>query len=103
MMSSTRAEASTCTPATTGHRTVAEYDPATQQPVAGVPPADAWRGRSTGHSTGRRPNRHHHRQALAHALGMRPLQAHCYRGLGTLYATIGQQAQARAELSVVFL
>jgi len=30
---------------------------------------------------------------------MRPLQAHCHRGLGTLYATIGQQAQARAELS----
>jgi hypothetical protein len=31
---------------------------------------------------------------------MRPLQAHCHRGLGTLYATIGQQEQARAELSV---
>jgi len=30
---------------------------------------------------------------------MRPLQAHCHRGLGTLYATIGQQEQARAELS----
>ena len=30
---------------------------------------------------------------------MRPLQAHCHRGLGTLYATIGQREQARAELS----
>jgi len=30
---------------------------------------------------------------------MRPLQAHCHRGLGTLYATAGQQEQARVELS----
>jgi Flp pilus assembly protein TadD len=30
---------------------------------------------------------------------MRPLQAHCYRGLGTLYAQIGQREQARAELA----
>jgi predicted ATPase/class 3 adenylate cyclase len=37
--------------------------------------------------------------ALAEALGMRPLAAHCHRGLGTLYATIGQREQARAELS----
>jgi tetratricopeptide (TPR) repeat protein len=37
--------------------------------------------------------------ALAEPRGMRPLQAHCHRGLGTLYATIGQQEQARAELS----
>jgi class 3 adenylate cyclase/tetratricopeptide (TPR) repeat protein len=43
----------------------------------------------------------HYRQALALAneLGMRPLQAHCHRGLGTLYAQLGQQEQARAELS----
>jgi tetratricopeptide (TPR) repeat protein len=43
----------------------------------------------------------HYRQALALAdeLGMRPLQAHCHRGLGTLYAVIGQQEQARTELS----
>jgi tetratricopeptide (TPR) repeat protein len=42
-----------------------------------------------------------YRQALALAdeLGMRPLQAHCHRGLGTLYATTGQHEQARAELS----
>ena len=30
---------------------------------------------------------------------MRPLQAHCHRGLGTLYATLGQQEPARRELS----
>jgi class 3 adenylate cyclase/tetratricopeptide (TPR) repeat protein len=43
----------------------------------------------------------HYRQALALAeeLGMRPLQAHCHLGLGTLYAKTGQQEQARAELS----
>jgi tetratricopeptide (TPR) repeat protein len=37
--------------------------------------------------------------ALAEALGMRPLQAHCHRGLGTLYATTSQHEQARAALS----
>jgi tetratricopeptide (TPR) repeat protein len=37
--------------------------------------------------------------ALAEELGMRPLQAHCHRGLGTLYAATGQCEQARAELS----
>jgi tetratricopeptide (TPR) repeat protein len=37
--------------------------------------------------------------ALADELGMRPLQAHCHLGLGTLYATIGRPAQAHAELS----
>jgi tetratricopeptide (TPR) repeat protein len=35
---------------------------------------------------------------LAEDLGMRPLQAHCRRGLGTLYARRGQWAQARTEL-----
>jgi hypothetical protein len=30
---------------------------------------------------------------------MRPLQAHCHLGLGTLFATAGQAEQARAELS----
>ena len=29
---------------------------------------------------------------------MRPLQAHCHRGLGMLYATTGQPEQAGAEL-----
>ncbi|MBM3224280.1 MAG: tetratricopeptide repeat protein, partial [Candidatus Tectomicrobia bacterium] len=42
----------------------------------------------------------HYRQALtlAEELGMRPLQAHCHRGLGMLYATLGQREQARPEL-----
>jgi Flp pilus assembly protein TadD len=30
---------------------------------------------------------------------MRPLQAHCHRGLGTLYDATGQQEQARVEVS----
>jgi tetratricopeptide (TPR) repeat protein len=37
--------------------------------------------------------------ALAEELGMRPLQAHCHRGLGTLYARTGQQEQARVALT----
>jgi tetratricopeptide (TPR) repeat protein len=37
--------------------------------------------------------------ALAEELGMRPLMAHCHRGLGTLYATTGQREQARTELA----
>jgi len=37
--------------------------------------------------------------ALAEELGMRPLQAHCHRGLGTLYAATGQREQARTDLS----
>ena len=43
----------------------------------------------------------HYQQALAlaEALGMRPLQAHCHFGLGTLYTKIGRPEQARAELS----
>jgi tetratricopeptide (TPR) repeat protein len=41
--------------------------------------------------------------ALAEALGMRPLQAHCYRGLGTLYATTGQPEQARTALSTAMV
>jgi class 3 adenylate cyclase/tetratricopeptide (TPR) repeat protein len=43
----------------------------------------------------------HYRQALtlAEELGMRPLQAHCHLGLGTLYAKTGQREQACTELS----
>jgi tetratricopeptide (TPR) repeat protein len=37
--------------------------------------------------------------SLAEELGMRPLQAHCQRGLGTLYARQGQRQQARAALA----
>ena len=43
----------------------------------------------------------HYRQALALAeeLGMRPLQAHCHAGLGTLYTTTGHWEQARTALA----
>jgi tetratricopeptide (TPR) repeat protein len=46
------------------------------------------------------PAETHYRQALALAkeLGMRPLQAHCHRGLGTLYAQTARRAQACAAL-----
>jgi tetratricopeptide (TPR) repeat protein len=42
-----------------------------------------------------------YRQALvlAEELGMRPLQAHCHLGLGTLYTRTSQREQARAALS----
>jgi tetratricopeptide (TPR) repeat protein len=47
------------------------------------------------------PAEAHYQQALvlAEELGMRPLQAHCHLGLGTLYATTGQRKQARAALT----
>jgi tetratricopeptide (TPR) repeat protein len=43
----------------------------------------------------------HYLQALtlAEELGMRPLIAHCHRGLGSLYAKTGRPEQARAKLS----
>jgi tetratricopeptide (TPR) repeat protein len=42
---------------------------------------------------------HYHKAlTLAEELGMRPLQAHCHRSLGTLYARTGQRQQARAAL-----
>jgi tetratricopeptide (TPR) repeat protein len=42
----------------------------------------------------------HYQQALALAeeLGMRPLQAHCHQGLGTLYAATAQREQAQTAL-----
>jgi tetratricopeptide (TPR) repeat protein len=43
--------------------------------------------------------RYHQALALAEDLGMRPLQAHCHLGLGTLYAQTGRREQARTELS----
>ena len=69
--------------------------------------SQAWALRLLGDIAARRepsvlePAEAHYRQALtlADELGMRPLQTHCHRGLGTLYATIGQQEQARTELS----
>jgi tetratricopeptide (TPR) repeat protein len=67
----------------------------------------AWALWLLGESTARQaspeiePAASHYRQALALAeeLGMRPLQAHCYRGLGTLYARTGQRQQARTALA----
>jgi tetratricopeptide (TPR) repeat protein len=41
-----------------------------------------------------------HALTLAEELSMRPLQAHCHRGLGTLYGKVGRQDQARAELCI---
>jgi tetratricopeptide (TPR) repeat protein len=43
---------------------------------------------------------YHQALALAEALGMRPLMAHCHHGLGTLYATLSQRAQARTALTI---
>jgi tetratricopeptide (TPR) repeat protein len=37
--------------------------------------------------------------ALANALGMRPLVAHCYHGLGRLYGQTGRSEQARVALT----
>jgi tetratricopeptide (TPR) repeat protein len=38
--------------------------------------------------------------ALAEELGMRPLLAHCHRGLGTLYLKTGRLEPARVELTI---
>jgi tetratricopeptide (TPR) repeat protein len=47
------------------------------------------------------PAEAHYQQALAlaEALGMRPLVAHCHLGLGRLYGQIGRAEQARAALT----
>src|SRR5262249_42287303 len=37
--------------------------------------------------------------ALAEAVGMRPLVAHCHLGLGTLYGKIGRDEDAQTELT----
>jgi tetratricopeptide (TPR) repeat protein len=42
---------------------------------------------------------YHQALVLAKELGMRPLQAHCHRGLGILYSQTGQAEQARSELT----
>ena len=46
---------------------------------------------------------YHQALALAEELGMRPLQAHCHRSLGTLYAATSQREQARTELSTAIV
>ena len=42
---------------------------------------------------------YHQALSLAEELSMRPLQAHCHRGLGSLYAKTGNPEPARVELS----
>jgi hypothetical protein len=42
---------------------------------------------------------YHQALTLVQEFGMRPLQGHCHRDLGTLYAVTGQPEQARAALS----
>jgi class 3 adenylate cyclase/tetratricopeptide (TPR) repeat protein len=42
---------------------------------------------------------YHQALALAGELGMRPLEAHCHLGLGTLYGRMGRVEPARTELS----
>jgi len=41
---------------------------------------------------------YHQALTLVEELGMRPLQAHCHRSLGTLYGQLGQEQPARAAL-----
>jgi tetratricopeptide (TPR) repeat protein len=64
-------------------------------------------GESTARQTspGVEPAAGHYRQALALAeeLGMRPLQAHCHRGLGMLSLEIGRLEPARTELSTAVM
>ena len=67
----------------------------------------AWALWLLGESTARQaspevePAADYYRQALALAeeLGMRPLQAHCHHGLGTLYLKISRLEPAHTELS----
>jgi tetratricopeptide (TPR) repeat protein len=42
---------------------------------------------------------YHEALALANELGMRPLQAHCHRGLGTMYGQVERGQQAHTALS----
>jgi tetratricopeptide (TPR) repeat protein len=86
------------------HRAEQALDLACQCQLRGQ---QAWALWLLGESTARQaspavePAAIHYRQAIAltKELGMRPLQAHCHRGLGTLYARTGQPQQARAALA----
>jgi tetratricopeptide (TPR) repeat protein len=44
-------------------------------------------------------SQYHEALALAEALGMHPLVAHCHLGLGRLYSQMGQGKQAHAALT----
>jgi tetratricopeptide (TPR) repeat protein len=63
--------------------------------------APAWRRQGPSHSPDAEQAEAYYQQALALAeeLGMRPLQAHCHRDLGSLYARIRRREQARTELA----
>jgi tetratricopeptide (TPR) repeat protein len=90
------------------HRAAQAVDLARQYTQRGTQARALW---LLGESTTRQvspevePASGHYRQALglAEELGMRPLQAHCHRGLGALYARIGQREQARTELSAAIV
>jgi tetratricopeptide (TPR) repeat protein len=68
---------------------------------------EAWALRLLGDMAAQRDPQEHdqadeyYRQALALAeeLGMRPLQAHCHLGLGTLYGKISRWEDDRSELT----
>ena len=57
--------------------------------------------KSEGNTNGIDAAQAHYRQALAlaEALGLRPLQAHCHLGLGALYRRAGTRQQAREHLT----
>ena len=57
----------------------------------------AYRGSSAAESAAKS---FHQALTLAEELGMRPLQAHCHRGLGTLYAKTERREQAHTELAM---
>jgi hypothetical protein len=66
---------------------------------------EAWSLRTLGEIAARQeplqiqPAEGYYRRALAQALGMRPLQAHCHLGLGMLHARTGQSEQAHTDLT----
>jgi len=62
-------------------------------------PGKVWSGRVIPLLRLQPPRPHQQALALASELSMRPLQAHCHRGLGTLYATTGQRQQARTAFN----
>ncbi len=62
----------------------------------GVP---AWRASAVPPNVEQAETHYQQALALANELGMRPLQAHCHHGLGTLYSQTGHSEQARTELS----
>jgi hypothetical protein len=74
--------------------------PATRLPGLGSVAPGREHGASWSPETARAEASYRLALVLANELGMRPLQAHYHRGLGTLYAKIGHLAQARAECSI---